>query len=479
MALQWPSNGSHRPRLPVPNITIPYAPRALMVPFHERTQRDANLICHRRFGKTVGICNDGQRRALLKSSVGREHAPPRFAWMYPTRVRAKDIAWGYLKYYSRSVPGAYPIESELAIQYPNGARFTLYGADNRRGVGLYLDGIYYDEDDEIMPQVHADIAPTLSDYLGFEVHAGMLRGRHNLWKRHERMKNNPEVFNLLVRASESRIIPDDELAKLRVSMGEAAYDIQMECNPNAAIANAIYGRQMDEMRRDNRITKVAVDPTVPLDFFCDVGHSLTGDDWSFWGIQLVRLNILLKRYFARTGELPAWYAAKMIEVWDELGLGQGTVYLPHDGAMKDRQGRTAKDDLEAAGIKRVRIVSRNPNLWDGINRVRALMPRMTIDHEGCGETWMLGETEMPSGIDCLDFYSKKEEATTGLIRDVPVHNQYSHGADALRTFADADVQRMLEGTSDFVAAGRVSSIKVTRERQFDNSGSRLRMRVTR
>ena len=48
---------------------------------------------------------------------------------------------------------------------------------------------------------------------------------------------------------------------------------------------------------------------------------------------------------------------------------------------------------------------------------------------------MMGEMEMPSGLDCLDFYTKKEEATTGLIKDVPVHNQYSHGADALRTFA--------------------------------------------
>ena len=55
------------------------------------------------------------------------------------------------------------------------------------------------------------------------------------------------------------------------------------------------------------------------------------------------------------------------------------------GRRQDRQGRTAKDDLEAAGIKRVKIVTRPPNIWDSINNVRAILPRCFFDQEGCGE----------------------------------------------------------------------------------------------
>ena len=446
-------------------IKIPYKPRAVFVPFHERTQRSAVMICHRREGKTVAICNDAQRKNAENSRV---FPPPRYAWFYPTRVRAKDIAWPYLKYYSSPIPGARPIESELAIEYPNGGRITLYGADNSRGVGLWLDGVYYDEGDEIPQKVVAEVAPTLADYKGFDVHAGMLKGRYNLWPRHEKAKGNPEFFTMLSRASESGIIPADELARLRVQMGEAAYEMQMECNVNASIANAIYGKQMDDMRREGRIQpKLAIDPAACLYAFADIGHSLNGDDWSWWFIQLSGRDILVHEYYARTGEMPSHYAAKILEVQDRLGVRVSQVFLPHDGARKDRHGMSAKDDLEAAGLLgRVRIVDRTPNVWDSINDVRAVLPQCYVSQEGCGQGWTLGEMEMPCGIDCLDYYTKKIEAQTGLITEVPVHNQYSHGADAFRTFVEAAKAGMLEGRATLERQMRNAQrpSAVTRER---------------
>jgi len=431
------------------------------------------MVCHRRAGKTVAIANDGQKRCCLNT---RRNPPPRYAWFYPTRVRAKDIAWGYLKHFSSVIPGVRFLESELAVEYPNGGRFTLYGADNSRGVGLYLDGVYYDEADEIPRSTIADVAPALADYSGFSVYAGMLKGRYNLWKRYSEALGKPDVFTMLLRASDSGILPVKELERLRNTMGEAAYEMQLECNANAAIANAIYGKEMDDMRKAGRIGRTAIDPTVPLDFFFDVGHSLSGDDWAFWGLQLVGREILLHKFHARTGELPAYYAARMLEYADKVGVHVGTAYLPHDGSQQDRHGRSTKDDLEAAGIKRVKVVARNPNIWDGINTLRALLPRCYIDQEGCSEAWTLGETDMPSGIDCLDFYTKKIEAQTGLIKDMPVHNQYSHGADALRTFADAYAQGMLEGTS--VIAVRPNRITSTRVPQDEQMGyQRLRRQI--
>ena len=447
----------------MPPIVIPYSPREAFIPFHDRTEDEAVLICHRRAGKTIAICNDAQKRCLKNTRVD---PPPRYAWVFPTRVRAKDIAWERLKHYSASIPGSRPIESELAIEYAqNKGRVTLYGADNSRGVGLWLDGAYYDEADEIQKKTIVDLSPTLIDYHGFVVYAGYLTGRHNLFKRYTEALADPKIFKMFLRASESRIYTDEDLAKQRKTMGEAAYLMQWELDVNASIANAIYGKQMDDMRREGRICRVPVDATVPLDFFFDIGHSLTGDDWSVWAIQLQGRDILVHEYYARTGELPAHYAGKVREIADRLGCNVGTVYLPHDGSRKDRQGRSAEDDLRDAGIKRIKIVIRTPNLWDGINTLRALMPRMYVNQAGCSEPWQLGELEMPSGIDCLDYYAKKEDATTGMILEVPIHNQYSHGADALRTFAEAFAQAggLLEGTSEFARSGARHDIRVSRE----------------
>lgn len=405
-------------------------------------------------------------RALAFQIPKGFEGPGRFAFMAPSRIRVKEIAWEYLKRFANKIPNVKINESELYVELPNLARITLYGADNERGMGLYLDGIVYDECDDIPPSVDAIVEPALNDRKGWTVHMGILRGRHNLFKRYEVLRNNPDYFTMMVRASDSLIIEDKELERMKqeppIGIGEAAYSMQFELDASASIANAIYGKQMDEVRKSNRLTRLAIDPDVPLDFFFDIGHSLTGDDWSLWGVQFSVRDILIQKYHGCTGEVPAYYAKQCISFWDENKLPQGTVFLPHDGERKDRMGRTAKDDLMEAGIRRIKIVHRTPALWDGINHLRGLFPRLVFDQNRCSTPWKLGEISMPTGIDCLDYYSKKEDATTGIIQDVPVHNQYSHGADALRTMAEAQRLGLIEGMSHTARETQQQTRKVLR-----------------
>ena len=467
-------------------IEINYTPRDEAIDrFHERPSRVCYWIAHRRRGKTVAIANDGPRRLIQIPLKGREHAPPKIAWMYPSRVRAKDIAWSYLKYYTSKIPGARPIESELAIEFEDGRRITLYGADGHRGVGQYLDGIYYDERDDIPDGVISDLAPTLSDYGGFEVHAGMLRGRHRLWKLYEQSKYNPGTLCMLERASETHVIPAAELDILRVSMGESAYQLQMECNPNAAMAAAIYGAWMETARKEGRVCSVPWEQSVPVDWYADIGHSMRGDDWSWWGVQMIGREILLQRYFSNTNRAPSWYAGEIRKWTEESCAPLGCVFLPHDGSAQDRHGRTTKDDLLAAGIPRVKVVPRTPNLWNSINDVRDIFGRFFIDETRCGIETVVGtladgsQWTLPSGLDCLDLYCKKER-TDGVPGEEPDHNAYSHGADALRTFVEAMTHGMIDGTSDIAENYKRAEIRVNRGNiAADYSRARREIRVNR
>ena len=52
-------------------IDLPYQPREQFVDFHQRTQRNALMVCHRRMGKTVGCVGDLIVRARL---IGQSHA---------------------------------------------------------------------------------------------------------------------------------------------------------------------------------------------------------------------------------------------------------------------------------------------------------------------------------------------------------------------------------------------------------------------
>lgn len=464
--------------MPRVDVYTGYTARKALEPFHDRTEREAILITHRQFGKTVGICNDAIERACENK---RQFPPPAYAWFYPTRVRAKDIAWKYIKHFIGNMPNCSFSETELRLTLPNKASITLYGADKSRGVGLTLDGVYYDEADEIPPNVVADVEPTLAAFKGYTVFAGMLKGRYNLWKRYNDAVNHPEIFRLLIRASESGIFDAEELGKMRRTMGEAAYEMQLECNANASIANAIYGAEMDTLRKEGRLRNVACDPASPLYTFWDIGHADTGDDWTLWLCQFVQRDILVIDYHACSGKVPNYYAAKVREWEDKYGNSVAMNYLPHDGGRRDQVGKTTQDHLREAGLSRIKLVPRSPEIWNGINRLRALFARIYINQATCSHGWTQGEIEMPSGVDCLDYYTKKVEASTGLIKDVPVHNQFSHGADALRTMAEAEGHRMIEGESDLAFGARATSVKVTREPRRDDAGRTINRRfmVTR
>ena len=71
--------------------------------------------------------------------------PGRFGFVSPTYTQSKDVAWEYLKSYSRPFLSEIPNESELRVDLWNGSRIRLYGADNPDSLrGLGFDGLVID-----------------------------------------------------------------------------------------------------------------------------------------------------------------------------------------------------------------------------------------------------------------------------------------------------------------------------------------------
>lgn len=107
----------------VHRATIPYKPRAIFNAFHDRTQRFAIGIAHRRAGKTVATINDVIRRAITSPLENY-----RASFVMPFRGQAKDTAWEYLKRYSLPLWGPHkPNESELYVRLGNDARIKILG----------------------------------------------------------------------------------------------------------------------------------------------------------------------------------------------------------------------------------------------------------------------------------------------------------------------------------------------------------------
>lgn len=210
-------------------VTLPYTPRRQFMPFHDRKERFAALVCHRRAGKTVASVND-----LIRGAALCEKPNPRFAYIAPFYKQAKDIAWTYLK--QGVVPllkyGAQIHESELRVDLPNKGRVKLYGADNPDALrGIYLDGVVLDEPAQIDPTMWPEILrPALSDRLGWAVFVGTPRGRNAFYEVWRSANKNPDWFTMMLKASESGLLIESELTAAREAMTEQQYRQEFECS---------------------------------------------------------------------------------------------------------------------------------------------------------------------------------------------------------------------------------------------------------
>jgi phage terminase large subunit len=154
---------------------LPYKPRSQMVAFHQREERFAFLICHRRYGKTVACIAELIIRALYTTKHKAQ-----YAYVCPFRTQAKAVAWNYLVDMTAGIAIDVKV-SELSVTLPNGAKIWLSGSDNVNALrGLYLDGCVIDEFAQCRPDLlEAVIQPCLLDRKGWLVVIGTAYGRLN------------------------------------------------------------------------------------------------------------------------------------------------------------------------------------------------------------------------------------------------------------------------------------------------------------
>lgn len=393
-------------------VDLPYQPRPQFVPFHERSERWACIVAHRRAGKTVACVMD-----LVDAALDCTKPNPRFAYLAPTYAQAKDIAWGYLKQYTASIPGVEQRESDLAVNLPNGARVRLYGAENYdRLRGIYLDGIILDEMADIDPRAWSEaIRPGLSDRNGWAVFIGTPRGRNEFFKIYDRAVNSPEWFALKLKASETGILPVDELRAVRNDLTPELYSQEYECSFDSAIVGAYYGKEMTDAADDkpSRIASIPWDRAADVITAWDLGYN---DATAIWFAQVVGREIHLIDYYENTGQAIDHYVkevkAKPYIYSDHL--------LPHDAqAHEQGTGKTRQEVLEQLGL-RLTIVPRHV-VEDGINAVRLALTRCWFDKFKCER-----------GLEALRQYRAERDEKNNILRSKPKHDWASNGADAFR-----------------------------------------------
>jgi phage terminase large subunit len=399
-------------------VKIAYHPRAAFRGFHETGKRFSCLVCHRRAGKTVAATN-----RLIRTALTTNRKDPRVAYIGPTFSQAKDIVWQYARQYTQEIPGTRPFEYDLRIELLNGARLKLYGAENvNRLRGLYFDDVVFDEYALMNPSIWEDVVrPALADRGGRATFMGTPAGMDAFYELWLYAQENPDEWYCLdewprrvMPASETGIIPPEELAANFKILDSAKYAREYECDFTASFEGAYYAKQVQDAVAQGRVTKIAYDPALDVYSCWDLGID---DATAIWTFQIVNREWRWLEYTEGNnkdlGHWISWIKQRPYPV--DLN------FLPHDAKVREHSNLKSRQSfIEDRGLKTT--VVKKHLVQDGVQAVRMILPRSWFNDKGTLR-----------GLAAVRMYRANFNEKTEALALRPLHDKNSHAADAMRT----------------------------------------------
>ena len=344
---------------------------------------------------------------------------PRFAYIAPTYSQAKKIAWDYLKHYTKNLPNTKYNETELRADFFNGSRIQLLSSENPDSIrGIYLDGAVIDEASQVSRElVDEVIRPALSDRKGWLSLCSTPKGMNNIfYDLYLKAQSDKGWFLYTARASETKLVDDEELKAALSVMGQATYNQEFECSFIGNVKGSIYGELISKLEDEKRIARVPHDPSYPVNTAWDLGYN---DSTAILFYQNVGHAINIIDSYENNNKAFPHYA----QILKEKDYTYGEHIGPHDLDQTDfATGRTRREVAYQLGL-RFKIAPKL-SIEDGIHAVKMLLPRCYIDVDNCKKF-----------INALRHYHRKYKEKDRMYSAKPNHDWSSHFNDALRCLA--------------------------------------------
>lgn len=399
-----------------------YRPRPYFLALHNRAriQRNAFVLAHRRAGKSYALAAEMIVRALNTKKTNAQ-----FYYIAPTIDQAKRIIWKAFKTILGSFLSQCKInESELTIKFPNTAEIKLLGLVNYDNIrGTYIDGVILDESQDIdRNAIDEVIVPATADREGWIIFAGTPKGMNNsFYDTYKKAKtaienNDPRWLLLELPASKTKILPEEELARLREELSEEAYAQELELSFTANNRGAILADYVDRAESDDRIVDFPINTLIPVQLSFDLGRDTT----AVWFYQIVAGRVDVIDYWQSVGSNLKDDLDNIKHFANERGYTLSTCWLPHDAYDRNYiNDRTMQQVFWTANF----ITDKTPDvsIRSGIDSARALLKTCRIHKTNCA-----------IGIDALKAYSYSFSDKHKCYSSTPIHNWASHASDSFR-----------------------------------------------
>jgi hypothetical protein len=418
------------------DITIPHKfdCRWYQIPVWDALERGVKrIVCcwHRGAGKDLFALNYLIYKMLQSPPAVYLHCFPKYnqgkkaIW---TSVHGTDDggAMAYLDHIPEKLI-KHKNSSDMRIELINGSVYCVMGIDGKNAVqarGMNPSFVILSEYAYMEAESWHTLEPRVSQNNGTALFLSTPNGQNHFYHLYNYAQANisKKHFASRLTIDDTKMLDVQHIEDLRRE-GVPEDFIQQEyfCSFTRGAEGSYYGKQIQAARDDNRICKLNIIPDIAVDTAWDIG---IGDSTSIFFIQRTKSNnINVVHYYENQGEGLHHYLNYLSNWKEKKKVIFGSHFVPHDMRVKEfSSGELRIDTARRLGYE-MQVVA-NHRVEEGIQAVRALLPSCNFD-----------EKESKNGIKALDFYRKKWNDVLKVYYDEPLHDQYSHGADAFRYLA--------------------------------------------
>ena len=311
---------------------------------------------------------------------------------------------------------------QAQIRGANGTEFAFEGiAANVSKVKSYegIDVCWVEEADKVTKDSWDVLIPTIRK-TGSEIWIGFNPNLEEDYT-YQHFVVDPPKNSFIVKVSwrDNPFFAESELFSEMMEMKEKRYDDYLhiyEGNCKVLLDGAVYADEVREVLAGERITSVPYDRVFGVSAYFDLGRN---DKTAIWFYQYVAREHRLIDYYENEGKAIEHY----IDILQKRGYTYNEIGLPHDATHKTIVHKLSVEGIFKEKGFKVRIIPKL-TIAEGINAVRTILPLCVFDKQ---------KTQL--GIKALKEYKYEIDDTTKLRSLKPVHNEFSHGADAFRYLA--------------------------------------------
>lgn len=177
---------------------------------------------------------------------------------------------------------------------------------------------------------------------------------------------------------------------------------------------SIYGEFIELAKTEGRVNEFLPDKRWPVHTVWDLGHPMNTVTWL---IQVTPQAVLVLDVLMEK----EWTLEQRAAHLRALGWDYGVHCIPWESAEDNSHSIKPVDEFRRVLGASVRVVPVIRDKWIAINGVRTMFGRFVFRLPACAV-----------GLDHLGRYRAVRETANGMAKDEPVHDKYSHAADAFR-----------------------------------------------